>query len=90
VIVHDAATLFTTVIHRAVLAVEGVAAALAFVVCVVAYSVGPLVAPGLKAARTRLRDRQSAEPAPQAPEVTRRRPVPSWACTEPYNYDEAA
>ena len=28
--------------------------------------------------------------APEEPQTRRRRPVPSWAHTEPYDYDEAA
>jgi hypothetical protein len=78
VILHDAATLFVTIIDRAVLTVQLLAGAAAFVLCVVAFAAGPLIAPTARAAR-----RAAAAPV-------RRRPVPSWAHTEPYDYDEAA
>lgn len=45
------------------------------------------------AARGRLYGRQTAETGPQAaeePRPAKRRPVPSWAHTEPYDYDHAA
>lgn len=88
-ILHDAATLFVTVIDRAVLTVQ----LLAFVACVAVLAAAPLVAPGVKASRRRLYARLAAEHAPQAPRPQpgpKRRPVPSWAHTEPYDYDEAA
>lgn len=77
-IVHDAATTFITLIDQAVLIVQASAAAAAFTLCVLAFAVGPLVAPTARAARRAL------------PRPARRRPVPSWAHTEPYDYDEAA
>lgn len=45
---------------------------------------------GAGAAWQALRRRRSPEPVPHAPEPPRKRPVPSWAHTEPYRYDEAA
>jgi hypothetical protein len=83
VILHDAATLFVTIIDRAVLTVQILAAALAFMLCVIGFCAGPLITPGARAAR-----RAVARPA--APVPVRRRPVPSWAHTEPYDREEAA
>lgn len=80
-ILHDAAAAFITVIDAATAWVEGLAAALAFVLCVVAFAAGPLIAPAIR--RTR-RHTPTPVPAPA------RRPVPSWAHTQPHNYDEAA
>ncbi|MEV6833528.1 hypothetical protein AB0N17_03185 [Streptomyces sp. NPDC051133] len=80
-ILHDAATAWLDLINAAVLWVETFAAAAAFTLCVVGFCLGPLIAP---AARTVCR----AVVLPAAP--ARRRPVPSWAHTEPYDYDEAA
>ncbi|MEU5596629.1 hypothetical protein [Streptomyces sp. NPDC020298] len=77
-IIHDAATLFVLIIDRAITAVETLAAAAAFVLCVVGFCLAPLIAPTARAVR------RTARPEP------RRRPVPSWAHTEPYDYDEAA
>jgi hypothetical protein len=90
VILHDAATAFITVIDTALLWVQVLAGAAAMVLCAL-----PLcVAPGVKAARRALDARRSAEHAPQAPaeptSAVKRRPVPSWAHTEPYDYNEAA
>jgi hypothetical protein len=89
VIVHDAATAFLTVINAALAWVQVLAGAAAIVLCAI-----PLcVAPGAKAARSLLNARMSAEHASRAPEVhprPKRRPVPSWAHTEPYDYEEAA
>ncbi len=68
-------------------------AALAFVVLVVAVSLGPLVAPAARAARKRVTGPLAAERAPQATEShppRKRAPVPSWAHTEPYDYQDAA
>lgn len=76
-ILHDAATAFITVITAAFAWVETLAAAVVFVVCVVGLAAAPLFAPTTR--------RGIRRPAPAA-----RRPVPSWAHTEPYDYDEAA
>lgn len=77
-ILHDAATAFITVIDTAFAWVEALAAAAVFVVCVVGLAAAPLFAPTTR--------RGLRRPAPPAA----RRPVPSWAHTEPYDYDEAA
>lgn len=48
---------------------------------------------GRDAASGRLDGRQTAETGPQAaeePRPAKRRPVPAWAHTEPYDYDHAA
>jgi hypothetical protein len=83
VLIHDAATLFVTIIDRAVLTVQLLAGAAAFVLCVVAFAAGPLIAPTARALRR-------AAVRPTATAHVRRRPVPSWAHTEPYDYEEAA
>lgn len=76
-IIHDAATTFTTVIGAAFAWVETLAAAIVFVACVGGLAAAPLIAPTTR--------RGIRRPAPPV-----RRPVPSWAHTEPYDYDAAA
>ncbi|MFB8182579.1 hypothetical protein ACFC8N_42650 [Streptomyces sp. NPDC055966] len=76
-ILHDAATTFTSIITAAFAWVEMLAFALAFTVAVVGLAAAPLFAP-----TTRRGIRRPTAPA--------RRHVPSWAHTEPYDYDEAA
>lgn len=83
-IVHDAARAFTAVIDAAFLWVETLAAALTFTVIVVGLAALPLVAPTARTVR-----RAPVRPAAPTPVPTRRR-VPSWAHTEPYDYEEAA
>ncbi|MEU7305233.1 hypothetical protein [Streptomyces sp. NPDC007206] len=78
-ILYDAATLFITLIDRAVLAVHLLAAAAAFVLWVVAVALGLLIAPGARTVRRAVR-RAAVRPA--APVAARRRPVPSWDHTE--------
>ncbi|MEU8968108.1 hypothetical protein AB0D11_02335 [Streptomyces monashensis] len=75
-ILHDAATTFITVIDTAFVWVEMLAAALAFTVCVAGFAAAPLFAP-----TTRRGIRRPAAPG---------RRVPSWAHTEPYDYEEVA
>jgi hypothetical protein len=77
VILHDTATAFITIIDRATLAVEALAAALAVVLCVIGFCAAPLIA-------SRTRRTVKRPPAPV------RRRVPSWAHTQPRNYDPAA
>jgi hypothetical protein len=98
VIVHDAAAAFLAVADAAVLWVEAFAAALAFVLCVAAYSIGLLIAPharqGVQVAAGETHSPSCATraagrpPKPSGGRTGRR--VPSWAHTEPYTYDEAA
>ncbi|MEU9444137.1 hypothetical protein AB0D42_25170 [Streptomyces sp. NPDC048304] len=73
-ILYDAATLFIILIDRAVLAVQLLAAAVAFVLWVVAVALGLLIAPGARTVR-----RAAVRPA-----AARRRPVASRAHTERY------
>lgn len=80
-ILHDAATAFVTVITAAFAWVETLAFAAAFTLAVVAFAAGPLIAPAIR--RTR---RHTATPVP----APARRPAPSWAHTQPRDYDEAA
>ncbi|MFE9448335.1 hypothetical protein [Streptomyces sp. NPDC006739] len=80
-IVHDAAAAFITIITAATTWIEGLAAALVFVLAVIAFAAAPLIAPTTRAAR---------RPADQPAVPARQRPVPSWAHTQPYDYDEAA
>jgi hypothetical protein len=98
VIVHDAAAAFLAVADAAVLWVEAFAAALAFVLCVAAYSIGLLIAPparqGAKAAtgapRSPVCGSRATGGAPRPSGGRTGRRVPSWAHTEPHTYDEAA
>lgn len=88
-LIHDAASAFVAVITAAPAWVQVLAGFAAMVLCAV-----PLcIAPGVKAARSRLRARLTASHASQAPEPhpsPKRRPVPSWARTDPRRYDNAA
>lgn len=101
-IVHDAATAAVTLIDTALLWVQALAAGAAFVLCVVLLALGPLVAPGVKALHPRRgawrplspphrasRDSRVTGTSP-SPAQRRTRPVPSWAHTEPYTYEETA
>jgi hypothetical protein len=97
VIIHDAAAAFVTLIDAALLWARVIAVAGAFVALVAAWSV-MLVAPGIRrraqaargASRRAPRDSRAAM-TPERPADGRTRPrVPSWAHTEPYDYDEAA
>lgn len=76
-IIHDAAATFITLIDAAFAWVETLTAALAFTVAVVGLAAAPLFAPTTR--RTIRR-----------PATRDRRHVPSWAHTEPYDYDKAA
>jgi hypothetical protein len=80
-LIHGAATTFTTVINTAILWVQALTGATLFVLLVVCCCLMPLIAP--KARGRAQQDRP--EPQRRAP-----RRVPSWAHTEPYDYDEAA
>lgn len=80
--VHDMAAVFVVVVAAAFAWVQVLAGVAAMVLCAV-----PLcVAPGVRAARSRLGARVTAEQPTQAPEpqpAYKRRSVPSWAHTEP-------
>lgn len=95
-LIHEAAVAFVAVIDAALLWVQALAGASAFVFCVVAFVAfgsGPFAGSAVEAARSRLRARLTASRVSQAPEPhpsPKRRSVPSWAHTEPYDYDEAA
>lgn len=52
-IVHDAATAFVDLIDTAVLWARIIGAALALVLCIVAFAAGPLIAPAAHAVRRR-------------------------------------
>jgi hypothetical protein len=77
-----------------------IGAAAAFVLALVAFCVGPLIAPATRAPRNTLSGRLRAENPKNAPRATRSAPsasrartatrVPSWAHTEPYTYEDAA
>ena len=54
-IFHEAATTFVALIDAAVMWARIIAAALAFVLCIAAFSLGPLVAPRAKAAARHVR-----------------------------------
>lgn len=89
VLIHDAAVAFVALINAAVAWVM----ALAFTVIVIGWAGTLTGAWAVKTARSRLCASVSAEQPSEAPESIRtrkRRPVPSWAHTEPYDYDEAA
>jgi hypothetical protein len=92
VIVHDVATLFTTVIHRAVLAVEVGAGFAAMVLCAV-----PLLLPPAARAITRrvtrpawarkaLGARRYARTRARGPQ-SRTAPLPHWARTDRHTHD---
>ncbi|MFF7142297.1 hypothetical protein ACFZB5_13745 [Streptomyces nodosus] len=53
-IVHDTATAFVVLVDTAILWARVLGAALAFVLCVAAFAVGPLIAPAMKTATGRL------------------------------------
>lgn len=98
-ILHDAASAFVTLIHAALLWAQVVGAAVGFVLCVVGFAVGPLVAPAMKAATRRAAGPSWARGALQARFLTRRRlkrssshtaPRPLWAHSQPLDYEEAA
>ena len=95
-IVHDAASAFVAVIHAATALVQVLAGFAAMVLCAL-----PLcIAPSVKAWRSR-RGPQAGRGAPQtascdsrvaehAPKPSQRRtgrPAPSWARTEPHDYE---
>lgn len=88
-IVHDASALFVTVIDRAFLVVQVGAGLAAMLLC----ASWLLLPSGVKAARRRLSGSLEAADAPEAPPEPRTAPrpaqrrVPSWAHTEPYDYD---
>lgn len=87
--VHDAAVAFVAVYDGAKAAVQLLAGLAAIVLCALPLCVGP----GVRAARKGLRGRLSHEqplPAPEPQPAPKRRPVPSWAHTEPYDYKDAA
>jgi hypothetical protein len=98
VILHDAATAFITLIDTALMWARLAGAALAFVLCVIAFAIGPLIAPharrgarrGSRAPHSLSIDSNTTEDAPKPPQRRTARPAPSWAHTEPYTYEEAA
>lgn len=95
-IVHDAAVAFVALITAAVAWVQVLAGFAAMVLCAV-----PLcIAPSVKAFRARRgpqegrgaphgpsRGTRVAEHAPKPPQRRSGRPVPSWAHTEPHDYE---
>lgn len=96
-ILHDAATTFTTLIDAAVMWARIIGAATGFVLAVAAWAVGPLVAPRVKAAARRAAGPSWARGDLRARIYTRthaRRPRgrtrPPWVHTQPLDYEEAA
>lgn len=93
-IVHDAATAFVAIINAAILWAQIVGGAIAFVLCVVAFAIGPLVVPRVKTAarrlpgpswaRGRLRARMFARTRAKR---TGRRTRPRWAHSQPVDHD---
>lgn len=96
-IVHEAATTFTTLIDAALMWARIIGAATAFVLAVIAYAVGPLVAPRVKAAA-----RRAAAPSWARGDLRARiyahtrvrrssgRTAPLWSHEQPTRYEEAA
>lgn len=81
-IITEIADTFVLLIDTAVLWVRVLAAALAFVVAVVAFAVGPLVVPGVRAVRRQL---------PRwARGRVRARLLARATCSKPRDYEEAA
>jgi hypothetical protein len=82
-----------TVILAAIAWAGAIGAALAFVACVVAFCMGPLIAPATRAPRKPvtgpLVDEQP-ETVPESARARKRRPTPSWAHTERHSRKEAA
>lgn len=71
-----------TIIVGAILTAGAIGAAAAFVLCVAAFCVGPLIAPSARTVRKGLSARLRAEVPPDAPRALRpsdRRPTPRWA-----------
>lgn len=96
-IVHEAATTFTTLIDAALWWARIIGAATAFVLAVAAYALGPLVAPRAKAAARAAVRPSWARGDLQARIYTRRharrpsgRTRPPWVHTQPLDYEEAA
>lgn len=93
-IVHDAATAFVAIINAAILWAQLVGAAAAFVLCVVAFAVGPLVVPRVKTAARRLPGTSWARGRLRARMFARRharrsqkRTRPRWAHSQPVDHD---
>lgn len=98
-LIREAATTFATLIDAAVMWARVIAAAGAAVLCIVAFAVGPLIAPRAKAAAQRVarpswaRGRLRAELTVRAGRRRTRRhpaPPPHWARTDNHRYEEAA
>lgn len=96
-ILHEAATTFVALIDAAVMWARLIAAALAFVLCVIAYAFGPLVAPSVMQAARRVARPSWRRGRLQACCYTRariRRPqrrTAPWVHTQPVDhYEEAA
>lgn len=96
-IVHDAATTFVALIDAALMWARIIGAAAGFVLAVAAWSLGPLVAPSVKAAARRAAGPSWARGDLRARIYARTRirrstgrTRPPWAHTQPLDYEEAA
>lgn len=95
-IVKETADTFILIIDTAIAWVQILAATAAFVLAVVCFAVGPLVAPAATAARTRLRRPEWARGHLRARKYVVRRvraaqrrtePRPPWVHTQPIDHD---